>query len=503
MYSPESGQGEWAYPPETNGLRARMPELMQSKNPRSGRPARVGDKIYLSVSSYPLIERLKELGVQKPANIELGMVLSFADLAANASSSMPGGTELTFYQSGKAYLRLRWAETGGKPMVDGGAGGLPKDVVEEYLRSASREVSILEAFRVFLLHEPRVGLVVREEKVDDVFWRMTYQGGLADDGTGWSGLSLKEQQQWVPREADFMRQVLAAATMLLLIPVFFLAMLVAFRLGRRISQPVLAVRDALQRIAAGDFSVRVVEDRNDEIGQLQTFLNRTASELRKRESIKELMGKYLSKQVADRIMESDGGAALADVRKEITVLFADVRGFTSYSEKHDPEQVTKSLNEYFEVMVEVIAGHEGVLDKYIGDGLMVVFGSPVPQPDHVARAVITALEMQAALQSLNLKRMQRGDEPIQIGIGINTGLAISGNLGAIQRMEFTVIGDTVNTAARLESRAEKGQILIGKATYEKAKELVDAEALGPITVKGKSEPVEVWVVKGLTGRLPR
>lgn len=280
-------------------------------------------------------------------------------------------------------------------------------------------------------------------------------------------------------------------------------MFVALRVARRISRPVLAVRDALQGIAAGDFSVHVAEDRNDEIGQLQTFLNRTASELRKRESIKDLMGKYLSKQVAERIMEADGGTSLAEARKEITVLFADVRGFTSYSEKHDPQQVTNSLNEYFEVMVEVIAGHEGVLDKYIGDGLMVVFGSPVPQADHVLRAVHTALEMQAALQSLNLKRMQRGDEPIQIGIGINTGLAISGNLGSIQRMEFTVIGDTVNTAARLESRAEKGQILIGKATYERAKELVDAESLGPSTVKGKSEPVEVCVVKGLRGRDPR
>ena len=205
--------------------------------------------------------------------------------------------------------------------------------------------------------------------------------------------------------------------------------------------------------------------------------------------------------IADRILASDSEGTLAGMRKEVSVLFADVRGLTTYSEQHDPEQVTKSLNEYFEVMVDVIAGHEGVLDKYIGDGLMVVFGAPMTQEDHARRAVITALEMQAALQSLNLKRLQRGDEPISIGIGVNTGLAISGNLGSLKRMEFTVIGDTVNTAARLESNAKQGQILIGRGTYQKVTDLIECESLGQISVKGKAEPVEVWWLKGLKPRV--
>jgi adenylate cyclase len=151
-------------------------------------------------------------------------------------------------------------------------------------------------------------------------------------------------------------------------------------------------------------------------------------------------------------------------------------------------------------MVDVIAGHEGVLDKYIGDGLMVVFGAPMAQPDHAERAVITALEMQAALHTLNLKRAQRGDEPIAIGIGVNTGIVLSGNLGSIKRMEFTVVGDTVNLAARLESRAGQGQILIGQATYDLVREKVEAEALGALPVKGKTEPVEIWLLKGLKTR---
>ncbi len=128
---------------------------------------------------------------------------------------------------------------------------------------------------------------------------------------------------------------------------------------------------------------------------------------------------------------------------------------------------------------------------------MVVFGAPVAQPDHARRAVITALEMQAAMQTLNLKRAQRGEEAISVGIGVNTGLAISGNLGSIKRMEFTVIGDTVNLAARLESRAARGQVLIGSKTYEKVEDMIESEALGQVAVKGKTEPVEVWLVKGL------
>lgn len=274
------------------------------------------------------------------------------------------------------------------------------------------------------------------------------------------------------------------------------------RIARRIANPIIGIRDAMRIIAKGDYSVRIAQEGNDEIGQLQKHLNNMAEELQKREAIKELMGKYLSKQVADRILESGSEGALAETRREVTVLFADVRGFTSFAEKHEPEQVTKSLNEYFEAMVEVIAEHDGVLDKYIGDGLMVVFGSPVIQPDHAHRGVLTALAMQAALQSLNLKRQRRGDEPINIGIGVNTGLAISGNLGSIQRMEFTVIGDTVNTAARLESKAERGQILIGKKTYELVKERVVAESLGLISVKGKAEQIEVWAVKGLASGKP-
>jgi adenylate cyclase len=205
----------------------------------------------------------------------------------------------------------------------------------------------------------------------------------------------------------------------------------------------------------------------------------------------------MSKQVAEHVMANAGDLALGGVRREVSVLFADVRGFTSYSEKHSAEDVTRTLNEYFQVVVEVIAAHEGVLDKFIGDGIMVVFGAPAPQADHALRAVLTGLEMQAALNSLNLKRAQRGDDPIAIGIGVNTGIVVSGNLGSIERMEFTVIGDTVNLAARLEGRAAQGQVLIGQNTYDKVRDRVLAEHLGALPVKGKQAPVEIWLVKGI------
>ena len=174
------------------------------------------------------------------------------------------------------------------------------------------------------------------------------------------------------------------------------------------------------------------------------------------------------------------------------MLFADVRGFTSFSESRTPEEVVATLNEYFGEVVEVIAVQEGVLDKFIGDGLMAVFDAPIDQPDHAERAVRTGLGMQAAVAAMNARRAARGQPPVEIGIGVNTGPAVSGNLGSLKRMEYTVIGDSVNLASRLEHHAKKGQVLIGKSTYELVKDRFVCESAGAVPIKGKQDPVEIW-----------
>jgi class 3 adenylate cyclase len=489
-----------ALPGEASPLRAQLPDIFKEMRVAPRALYRAGDKVFRRLAHPYTRDLAVRLGV-KPDHGELiiGTALTHGELARLAPRVGFNGLEMTFFESGRSFLRYAWPPEFGKaPMVDGGSATLPADVISAL---AQDREAFWTAFRQILFGGAMQGMVIRKEIRNESEHLVIYSGSeRGGAGTGWSGVAVAQKYDPVfdPRKEILSLAVVVALVVIL--PILFITMIVALPVAARITRPVLRVRDTLRSIAEGDYSSRVDVTHTDEIGQLQKLLNHTAEELKKRESIKELMGKYLSKQVADRIMEGDPGQAIAGVRREVSVLFADVRGFTTYSEKHDPEQVTKSLNEYFEVMVDVIASHEGVLDKYIGDGLMVVFGAPMAQEDHARRAVDTALEMQAALQSLNLKRAQRGDDPIHIGIGVNTGLAISGNLGSLKRMEFTVIGDTVNTAARLESNAKQGQILIGRATFEKVKDLIECEPLGQITVKGKAEPVDVWWLKGLKPR---
>jgi adenylate cyclase len=157
------------------------------------------------------------------------------------------------------------------------------------------------------------------------------------------------------------------------------------------------------------------------------------------------------------------------------------------------------LNDFYTLMIETTFKHDGTLDKFLGDAVMAVFGAPLPHPDHSVRAVLTALAMQEGIGGLNEKRVRQGKEGVTIGIGVSAGEAVAGTVGTAERMEYTVIGDSVNLAARLESNAKPGQILISHRTWEKVHDVVDTRSLGIIKVKGKEEQVEVYEVLGVTG----
>jgi adenylate cyclase len=162
-----------------------------------------------------------------------------------------------------------------------------------------------------------------------------------------------------------------------------------------------------------------------------------------------------------------------------------------------PDDMASLLSEYFTEMVECVFRHDGTLDKFLGDAVMAVFGAPMAHPDHSARAIRTAIAMQEGIVALNERRARDGKEPIAVGIGVSAGEAVAGTVGTEDRMEYTVIGDSVNLAARLESNAKPGQILISHRTYERVRDLVDARPLGRIRVKGKEEEVEVYEVARL------
>lgn len=215
---------------------------------------------------------------------------------------------------------------------------------------------------------------------------------------------------------------------------------------------------------------------------------------KEREVLKRTLEAYFPASIVRRIVADPRKLALGGQKKELTVLFSDIKEFTSHSSRMSPAQVQRLLNEYFEAMVEIVFRHQGTVDKYMGDGLMVFFGDPESQPDHALRAVETAVDMQRRVAELRDRWLEETGFPVRIRIGINTGEVVVGNMGSSQRLAYTVIGSPVNLAQRLESNAPVGGILISEATRRLVQDRVRTRPLGPIRVKGMEEPVEVHEV---------
>jgi adenylate cyclase len=207
--------------------------------------------------------------------------------------------------------------------------------------------------------------------------------------------------------------------------------------------------------------------------------------------------RFMPEYVVRQLLENPNSFRLGGANQTITVLFADIRGFTALSERENknPEKVVGLLNRYFTAMSEIIFRHGGTLDKYIGDGLMAIFGAPTASPQDADNALQTAIDMQRAVQSLNMEFRAEGYSPIEVGIGLHTGVATVGYIGSEQRSEYTAIGDTVNIAARLESNARGGQILISEATAKAAEKSFSIVPQPPLQVKNRVEPVTLFELK--------
>ncbi len=216
------------------------------------------------------------------------------------------------------------------------------------------------------------------------------------------------------------------------------------------------------------------------------------------EKKRERLGRFLSPQVTSRILatsDSLGGDLAAPEEKQVSILFADIVGFTSMSEKMTASQVALLLNDYLSRMTDVIFRYEGTLDKYIGDAIMAVFGAPLDMPDHASRAIKTALEMQERLAEFNADRKE--GPQLRIRIGINSGKAVAGEIGSVNKKEYTVLGDTVNIASRLESSVAKpGMLVVGENTHSMVSGQFECKSLGSFTLKGKEKEVNVYEVLG-------
>jgi adenylate cyclase len=211
------------------------------------------------------------------------------------------------------------------------------------------------------------------------------------------------------------------------------------------------------------------------------------------EFIRKALGCYATEEVAQNVISCAGKLELGGQKRPVSILLSDLRGFTPFSEKFPPETVIEVLNRYLDVMVDIILKHGGIIDSFIGDGILVIFDS-LRVPDHAIRAVECAIEMQRAMRDVNRFNVERGVGEIEMGIGINTGDAVVGNIGSQKRMKYSVIGQTVNLAARIESLTIGGQILVSDSTREQIRDRARIDGQLRVKVKGMLNPIQIYEV---------
>ncbi len=280
---------------------------------------------------------------------------------------------------------------------------------------------------------------------------------------------------------------------------FSVVFAISFFVSRHITSPIPVIVKGMKAVRDGDLDAFVDVRRGDETGLLASSFNEMVKGLKRGMMVENNFKKYVSRQVADELLDSGFEMKAGGESRKVTVLFADIRNFTSISEKRRPEEVVTILNCYFSEMIDVIFKYNGTLDKFIGDAIMATFGVPKGDDGDAKRAVLCAIEMHKRLFMLNKKKNFPPDVTIDIGVGINTGQATAGVIGSSDRMEYTVIGDTVNIASRLEglNKEFNSKVLVSASTYEEVKDIISATDLGEHKVKGREQTTRIYAVTGV------
>ena len=262
-------------------------------------------------------------------------------------------------------------------------------------------------------------------------------------------------------------------------------------------KPIHRLVEGVQAVTRGEYQ-QIQNRSQDEIGLLISSFNNMSQNLREKELIKNAFSQYVSENVLESFLKNPKDLQVGGARTEVTILFTDIRNFTALAEQLEPSAVVRLLNEYFEVVIEVVQKYEGTLDKFIGDAVMAVFGAPRRRSNDEERAVRAAIEMNERFQILKHDWLLQNYPNIEIGVGINTGEVVAGNVGSMKRLSYTVIGDSVNMAARIEKLNKRfhTQILISQSTYKKLQEILEVIPLPPTRVRGKSDEIQVYIVVG-------
>jgi len=343
---------------------------------------------------------------------------------------------------------------------------------------------------------------VKKILLEGVFWRiLIIEGILLVWSLTYKGLTDYE---------GFADLLWYSVRIIFLITIIIGFMMVTLRsfLTRKIISPLEAIALANRRFQDNDPEAKHVDlpgDASKEIKEivtsrtqmLDTILKVSEERLHLVNFIKDTFGRYYSKKVVDEILESPEGQKIGGQKKIVTILMSDLRGFTSLSEIKDPEEMVKILNRYLERMTRVILEYDGIIDEFIGDAILAVFGVPEKRDDDPFRAVACGLAMQNALLELNEENIQEGYPSLEMGIGINTGSVIVGNIGSEMRVKYGIVGSTVNIAARIESNTIGGQVLIGEDTYNKVKEMIVVESPLTAMMKGVKKPLVSFPVTAI------
>lgn len=323
-------------------------------------------------------------------------------------------------------------------------------------------------------------------------WSVRSQPLLASDpGQGYRVVAVPLDPVVAPFQRITRALVLGGTLALLL------SVLVGVVLSRGLTRPVRALVAATGRVAEGDYETEVPVTTRDELGTLARAFNDMTHGLLLKEQLRLILDVVSSREVAEELVS--GGLELGGENRQVTVLFADIRGFSTLTEGMEPQNVIALLNECMQLLSDAVVEEGGHVDKFVGDELMAVFNAPRELEDHAGRALRAAIGMQRAMDSLNRQRAARGEEPIGLGVGVNTGEVVAGQMGSRTRSNYTVLGDAVNLAARLCSAAEAGQVLTTRRCLAHTPSPVEATSLGGRAFKGFTEEFEVLYVTGAAG----
>lgn len=282
-----------------------------------------------------------------------------------------------------------------------------------------------------------------------------------------------------------------------------LGVIAAVFISKLLSRPVEQLVEGTQEIAQGNYQFRFKDRRKDELGQLMLALNTMSEGLSKKEKVEQTFSRYVSPNVACTLMDDMDKNQLGGSHVEATVLFADISGFTSLSEQLEPAAINSLLNDYFTLIDQVAGKHSGHIDKYIGDCAMILFGAPFQDAEHGLHGVQCGVEIQQVIRDYNLLRQKQGMITVDFCVGINSGVMLAGNMGSERRMEYTVIGNSVNLASRLSSVATAGQVLVTREQHDSLMlaNQYNTRRVQTIKLRGKTMPVEVWQIESRPGKL--